>query len=134
MRKDEMTAEQLRQVALAGEVLGAAGWVGRETNELFERGYWMPDEAVYDYANPQAELVFLYSAQARWADIIVAGAYDRLNFVVGTADLAPLLAVLVAHQRTLSLLHYEACMREVMRLYPTTTYLYQENELFRLTE
>jgi hypothetical protein len=129
MRASEMTPEQLEHREFIVQTLSAAGWTSRKSNGLFEQGWWLPEEAVLDYENAQAELIVMYNAEGHNLELLIDQRGWRYDFVIAFGErLVEVLETLIVVQDRLA---FETVGREVatlLDLCPDGLVLYSEAE------
>ncbi|WP_445633913.1 hypothetical protein NSTC745_05650 [Nostoc sp. DSM 114161] len=128
-----MTPEQIDKIVLIGKKLLSAGWASRKTNDLFRKGLWLPQEAIFDYTNSSTHIIILYCAEKEKVDLILEDDTGRLNFVVCVENLLEnLLSYIVLNQEEISTLNYREFITYIVKTYPQKTFLFKDNQMYRL--
>jgi hypothetical protein len=115
MRKAEMTDNQLQNRTTIIEVLSHAGWIGRETNKLFEEGWWFDAEAVMDYQSNEVGLILQYCAEDNSIDFSINEGSKGLDFIIKIKDnLSEILSIIISFQESISLKNYKQYIRKIL--------------------
>ena len=137
MYKSEMTEKQLQDRSMIIEKLAIAGWKGTVKNELFQRGLWLDEEASMDYQNQNMNLSVGYSAKEKavyltMEDVVGRGVNLTIYF---NGNLKELLETIMSIQDKISSETYKICIREILRICPST-YLYstEKEQMIKLVD
>ncbi|SFB72581.1 hypothetical protein SAMN05421780_101121 [Flexibacter flexilis DSM 6793] len=131
MKKSELSTAQISQIEMIYSLMKKAGWNGRISNDLFfNKEFYFPHEAVFDYHNRESNLVFMFSSSKAKVDITISDKFGYLNFVVSVDGcFEKLYEILTKFQNALSCTNYMDFIREVILNFPDKTFIYENDEL-----